>query len=146
MNRNTNVMLKLCMVFLMGTAGFFVSCQNELNTPVETFAPHEHPLSFTATIGVSTRASVDNNFEEFDYIMIQTVDFYTYSFYGLLLIGSAQTNASSYAPGIMVTSKKNGGSICLQPQLLCKCLPLKMKKRIIYKAISSMPGRRQPIQ
>ena len=76
MNRNTNVMLKLCMVFLMGTAGFFVSCQNELNTPVETFAPHEHPLSFTATIGVSTRASVDNNFEEFDHIMIQTVDFY----------------------------------------------------------------------
>ena len=76
MNRNTNVMLKLCTVFLMGTAGFFVSCQNELNTPVETFAPHEHPLSFTATIGVSTRASVDNNFEEFDHIMIQTVDFY----------------------------------------------------------------------
>lgn len=76
MNRNTNVMLKLCMVFLMGTAGFFVSCQNELNTPVETFAPHEHPLSFTATIGVSTRASVDNNFEEFDHIMIQNVDFY----------------------------------------------------------------------
>ena len=104
MNRNTNVMLKLCTVFLMGTAGFFVSCQNELNVPVETFAPHEHPLSFTATIGVSTRASVDNPvetfaphehplsftatigvstrasvdnyFEEFDRIMIQNVDFY----------------------------------------------------------------------
>ena len=76
MNRNTNVMLKLCTVFLMGTAGFFVSCQNELNVPVETFAPHEHPLSFTATIGVSTRASVDNYFEEFDRIMIQNVDFY----------------------------------------------------------------------